>query len=212
MKIRQVLAVVALVIGTATVAKADTMCTNQAVVAGMSCSLGNLTFTFESVSGLPAGSLISLGLESPPTGILGDLTVLGFQVLGNFPTDIHLIYEVQSTAATITSIDSSFNPVAGNPPPHGQIAETACGTDPLSTEGTCQDVLGTALNTTGLITFTNSFGPVSTLWIDKDITDNGFSSFTDSIEQTATPEPSSIALFGTGMLAAAGMIRRRLAK
>jgi PEP-CTERM motif len=215
MKMRHILAVAALVIGmgTASVAKADT-CSTQSVVTGFSCSLGDLTFTFEEVSGIPSGSFVDLALEAP-TGVIGNLTSLVFQVAASsFPIDLHLIYEVTSTSASITALDSTFNPVVTNPPTSGQIAETACSSDPMLTEGSCPsaNILGTGLNTTGGQTFTTPFDPQSTLWVDKDVEDNGFSSFSDSIEQTATPEPSSIALFGTGMLAAAGVIRRRLVK
>ena len=214
MKVRQVLAIAALIIGlgSASVAKADPMCVSQQVVAGLACSLGDLTFTFEAVSFNGANSSTdSLALETPPTGTIGGVTTLGFQVLATYPVDIHLVYEVQSTSTNITALDSGFIPVEGNPPPPGQIAESACGSDPLLHEGTCTPLLASVTNSTGAITYTASFGPVSTVWVDKDITDNGFSSFTDSIQTSATPEPSSIALFGTGLLAAAGALRRRLA-
>jgi hypothetical protein len=211
MKVRQILAIAALVIGlgSASVAKADPMCVSQQVVAGLACSLGDLTFTFEAVTLTGTGN--SLFLETPPTSAGGGVTTLGFQVLASYPVDIHLVYEVQSTSTNITALDSGFIPVEGNPPPGGQIAESACGSDPLLHEGTCTPLLASVTNSTGAITYTASFGPVSTVWVDKDITDNGFSSFTDSIQTSATPEPSSIALFGTGLLAAAGALRRRLA-
>jgi hypothetical protein len=70
MKIRQVLAVATLVIGTAAVAKADT-CVAQIVTVGVTCSLGDLTFTFDEVSGLPVENLAVLALETPPKGSTG---------------------------------------------------------------------------------------------------------------------------------------------
>jgi hypothetical protein len=126
-----------------------------------------------------------------------------------------MIDEIQSTSADITALDSSFPFISGTPTA-GHISEVACSVNPSApaNEGNCppSDILGSAINSTGAITYTGTFGPVGTLWVDKDITDNGFSSFTDSVlETTATPEPSSIALFGTGLLAAAGVVRRRLA-
>ncbi len=211
MKIRQVLAFAALVIGlgTASVAKADTMCAaGQSVATGFGCSLGDLTFTFELVSFLPAGQTLAL---EPPTGTSGGTATLAFQLLTTAnPVDVHLVYEITSTSADITGIDNSFTFVTG-----GQIMETACSVDPQlpANNGSCPtaDILGSILNTTGGTQFSNSFGPVSTIWIDKDVTDTGFSSFSDSVEETGvTPEPSSIALFGTGLLAAAGALRRRL--
>jgi hypothetical protein len=213
MKFRQVLAVVALAVGAATVAKADT-CSNQAVTTELTCSLGDLTFTFDLVNGIPTGALTALNLSTPPTSA-GNPVVLGFQLSASPDVDIHLIYEVQSTSADIVSLDSSFPFISSDP---GHISELACSVNPLlpANEGNCPpaDILGSALNTTGAITYTDPFGPVSTLWIDKDITPNGFSSFTDTVEETTapTPEPSSIALLGTGLLAAAGAMRRRLAK
>jgi PEP-CTERM motif len=209
MKIRQVLAFAALVIGmgTASVAKADPICTaGNPVATGFGCSLGDLTFTFDVVSFLPPGS--TLGLE-PPTGISGGVATLAFQLLQTAnPVDVHLVYEVTSTSADILGINNSFTFLTG-----GQIMETACSVNPELTNGSCPtaDILGSILNTTGGTESDTFTSPVSTMWIDKDVTDTGFSSFSDSVEEV-TPEPSSIALFGTGLLAAAGALRRRLVK
>jgi len=211
MKIRQILTVAALVVGmgTATFAKADS-CATQAVVAGMSCTLGDLTFTFTTVSF--SNQTGSLNLETPMTGFLGGVATLDFQVLSSTPVDIHLIYDVTTNpvVAEITNLDSGFTQGTGTPA--GNIVETACKVNPT---GGCSpaNTLVTYQNNGGPLT-SPAFGPVSSLWVDKDITDNGFSAFTDSVHETTTPtpEPSSIALFGTGMLAAAGVVRRRLVK
>jgi hypothetical protein len=210
MKIRQVLAAAALVVGlsTASVAKADT-CSTQAVVAGFSCTLNDLTFTFTTVSFSNGTGL--LNLEQPSTGFAGGVATLDFQVNSATPVDIHLIYDVTTNPVNseITNLDSGFTQGNGTPP--GNIVETGCRVDP--TIGGCSpaNTLVTYTNTGGPLT-SPGFGPVSSLWVDKDITDNGFSTFMDSVHETTTPtpEPSSIALFGTGLLAAAGMGRRRL--
>jgi hypothetical protein len=49
---------------------------------------------------------------------------------------------------------------------------------------------------------------VSSLYIDKDIENFGFSTFTDSIEETTVPEPMAMSLLGGG-LALLGMLRFR---
>jgi len=219
MKMRHILAVAALVLGmgTASVAKADT-CASQAVITGMTCSLGDLTFTFLSVTAAPGSNLSSLDLETPSTGFAGGVATLDFEVLAATPVDIHLVYEVASTSADITSLDSGFN--QGNGTPAGSIVETGCAVNPMPApnNGICPtgpptSVLATFTNNGGTAT-SDTFGPVETVFVDKDVTDNGFSSFVDSVDETTTPtpEPSSIALFGTGMLAAAGVVRRRLVK
>jgi hypothetical protein len=190
-----------------------TPCANQNVTAGLVCTLQapsapELTFTFEAVnfSG-PNSSLDSISFETPTTGVtLGsDISyTLDFQVVATYPVDIHLIYGVASTAKDIVALDSSFTPASGPPPP--QINESACGSDPV-TNPPCNPVLANVINSTGSETFTAAFGAVQQLWVDKDITDPGFSSFTDSVEipegrsgPPPVPEPASLSLFGCSLL------------
>jgi hypothetical protein len=191
-------------------APACLMVTNQAITAGFACTLGDLTFTFENVSFVSPNSTTSdtIALEAPPTGTAGNVDILGFQLFAIYPVDIHLVYEVQSTSSNIIGLDSSFTPSAGS-----QIQESACGTDPESpvNEGSCTPLLGTVINSSGAITYTPTFGPVSTLWVDKDVTDTGFSSFTDSIEESAVPEPASGLLLGAA-LCGLGLIGRKRSK
>jgi len=150
-------------------------------------------------------------LITPSTGISGGVATLEFGLLATYPLDINLVYEVSSTSADITQLDSAFT--NGDLTPPGSIIETACSVDPELHGGICPaaDVITSFTNPPNTLSAT--FGPESNIWIDKDITDNGFSEFEDTVHETTTPaipEPSSFALFGTGLLAAAGALRRRL--
>jgi PEP-CTERM motif len=218
---RLVLLVAFVLLAFSMTASAAPACVNQTVTVGLVCSIvgpiSNLTFAFEEVNFAGANTnLDSLSFETPSTGVVGSSTTLDFQLLATYPVDIHLVYKVSSTSANIIGLDSSFTPASGPPPP--QINESACGSDPLLNPP-CTPVLANQTNTTGNLTFTSVFGPVSVVWVDKDITNPGFSSFTDSVEIPGTtksgspvPEPASLGLLGCSLLGFALLAHRARAK
>jgi len=202
-----VLSAALLTAASATYANASpSTCANQDVVIGLSCTLGDKTFLFEEIKFTGANSASDLlDLSTPPTSASPGLAVLGFTVLATTPVDIELVYKVTSTSTNIVAIDSTFGP----PQPAGsQIFESACPTDPTIIPPGCGSPYATVTNTTGLYTISSTFGPVSSLYIDKDIENFGFSTFTDSIEETTVPEPMAMSLVGGG-LALLGMLRFR---
>lgn len=170
------------------------------------CSLGSLTFTWESLSYSPSSG--TLDIITPATGIYGSDYVLDFQFSGSGGTDVKMTYEVQDTAGVnISQVDSSFLATADDTPP-ASIQEVVCSVDPFAPAnlGACPraDVLATYNNTSGDLTFSDTFGPEGTIWIIKDIQTGGpvaISGFTDSV--VATPEPSSIGLL---LIAAFGIV------
>jgi hypothetical protein len=131
---------------------------------------------------------------------------LDFQLLASYPVNIELIYKVESTSANIVSLSSTFTPASGPPVP--LIAESACGSDPTP-PGACSPLLATVTNTSGGITLTPTFGPVSTVWVDKIVNDPGFSSFTDAVQTgSATPEPAYLGVFSASLLGLGFLVRR----
>lgn len=171
-------------------AQAAPTCASQVVTTGFSCSLGALTFNFELVS--LGGGAMSINLETPTTGISGNDYTLDFQVTNMVPPggDFHLIYEV--TGPSIFGVDNSFG-LSINPTGNS-ISEQVCSNDP--TLGPCNQI-GSLINTTGALMFSTPFTPRTAIWINKDVTDNGFSEFTDSV---LSPEPATALLLGSALL------------
>jgi hypothetical protein len=168
------------------------------------CTLGDLTFDFEAVNFLGANSGFDLlGLETPPTAAAPGVVTLGFQVLATYPVDVELDYSVTSTSADITALASTFGP-----PGVGEIFESACATDPTIVPPGCGSPIATVTNTTGAYTVSPSFGPLSQVFVDKDVTDLGFSSFTDSIQESTVPEPSSFGFLGVALCGLAVFARK----
>ena len=90
------------VVGMSSVASAAPLCSNQAVTAGLTCSLGTLTFSFSNVAFAPTNVGDTLQLEAATTGVNGGDVVLGFQISPGkgFPVDIIIDYTVVSSAQT----------------------------------------------------------------------------------------------------------------
>jgi hypothetical protein len=184
-------------------AQAAPTCVNQAVTVGFSCSLGAVTFTFEVVS--LGGSATAIQLETPSTGIFGNDYNLDFQITAAVPPtgDFHIVYEV--TGGSFTQVDNSFGRSLFT---GSSINETVCAVDPEAGLGGCSaaNTLAFLGNTTGALEFSTPFAPHSTIWIDKDVTDNGFSSFSDSV---VSPEPATALLLGSALLGLGVLGRRK---
>jgi hypothetical protein len=171
------------------------------------CTMGGLTFSWDALTYTPATPASTLDISTPYSGIYGDDYSLYFTFsAGNSPQDINMTYEVQSTSANITQVDGFLEPTSDETTTPS-IGETVCGNNPaLDPLGQCNDVLATYtnLNTSGGVTYSESFAPQSTIWIIKDIQAGSplaISYFGDSV--VATPEPASLGLL---LLAAFGMV------
>jgi hypothetical protein len=202
------LALVALAMASAisTSAWATTACsaTSGAITTSTVCSEGNFTFTFDYVSLGANSDIVFFGAGTTGSGNSADLL---FQIAGGpgntgavLPEDIDLVYEVQGPAGP-TTLDNSFVGASS-------ITETAC-SGPFSSPTVCT---GTTLanfynGTSGVTDTSNSFSQNGTFYISKDAEATTFSEFEDSVN--VAPEPSSLVLFGTGLLGLAFVAFRK---
>jgi hypothetical protein len=162
------------------------------------CTEGAFTINFASGGVSSTGSVNFNSVLTTPTN-------LGFQVSASLPgpppatpLDINLVYQVTGVSGLVT-IDNSFTGV-------GSITEYVCAANPDITSCNNTNALAVIFNNTGA-EMTATFTSTGSFWIDKDVEDNTFSEFNDSFD--VTPEPSSLLMFGTGLLGLAGMLRHK---
>ncbi len=178
----------------------------SAITVGTVCSEGNFTFTFDYLSYVPTYGPTDQLYFGAGTAGSGNSANLVFQIVGQDPEDFNVAYEVQGPAGA-TILDNSFLGTTS-------INETACSAPvtspgpPVTLSG-CPggDQLATFFNSTGADTDSSSFTQNGTFYIDKDAEASTYSDFTDSI--SVAPEPSSLMLFGTGLLGLAFVAFRK---
>jgi PEP-CTERM motif len=192
---------------TSSMAMAATSCTdlsiiNHDVTSFGSCSIGGLTFSNFSVNGVPnpPGTTVFLSSIGTHAGPGGEVD-LGFQLatpwngttvtaadtvlqyIVNGPANIVGVNNLQSggLGVTIQEIVCSVAFVSGNCAAANQLA-----------------------NFTNPPTTTGNFAAQSTIYILKDIAQNGpnasISSFVNSVETSTVPEPATLSMMGLGLL------------
>ena len=201
---------------TSSMAMAATTCTDPTVIgkdvstSGFACSLGGLTFSNFSVNGVPAPPGTTIFLSGASTS--STETDLSFQLAtpwnGTTVTaaDTTLIYTVTGPddMVGVNNVQSGGAGVV--------IQEIVCSAMFVNNACPSGDTLANFSNPP---TGSGSFSAQSTIYILKDISQNGpnasISNFTNSVETSAVPEPASLSMMGLGLLGL-GMIGRRKRK
>jgi hypothetical protein len=164
---------------------------------------GGLEFNIRPISRLkvPIGLVQNL---SAGTGVSGDEVILGFQFTpGAGPLDISLLV---SGSPAIEGGDVSLGLRSGSP----TITEDLCNVA-FTSGGNCSGtLLAIMANSTNPFIAWAPFAPQSLIVIGKGISIPSGSSVTDLTNSQVVPEPGTLALFGSGLIGIAGLIRRKL--
>ncbi len=185
------------------------------IVSGFSCVTGNLMFSgfqYSATAGSPSAAQITV------TPITTDFNE-GFQFNGNWSgnMDSLLVFTITAVRGTITDLHLSFNGIASGAGSSANVAENFCLDGALATCPVAQSGQLSVTNPPAKFNDVVFFAGAHSIQVSKDISvfagPNGTASIsqvTNSFSQPA-PEPLSLVLFGSGLLAL-GLIRHRAKK
>lgn len=177
---------------------------------GNSCTVGNLrfsNFTYTSTATGTANAIPASGVAVIPVsenGMFGLQFSAGWSVSQGNGQDSLLGFTVTALSGSISGMSLDMGGVGFSNDGLATVAEnTSTGQNLYVFDGPS----GTQLNDP------ISLSPVNSFTVYKDIDVNGGKSGTASISMvdnlyTATPEPASLALFGSGLIGLAGLLRR----
>jgi hypothetical protein len=195
---------------------------------GFSCTIGDKTFSswiYTSTSSPPgfeiqAGSVGVTPITTPGNpGFQFNAPWLASTLSGVQGRDSFFEFQVNSSGAPITDVSLSIGGFGTTGTGSITVDETVClgATFPACSGGTTK-TLEVYANSGGFKAFDEvSFAGVTEVDVEKDVLidagTNGsatLSLVTNQFSEGSTPEPASILLFGSGALALAGVLRRKL--
>jgi hypothetical protein len=189
----------------------------SAYLGGFSCVSGNLMFSDFQYSA-PAGSPTAEQVQVTP--ILTDGNE-GFQFNANWSgnMDSLIVFTITALHGSITDLHLSFNGLAAGEGSSANVSERFCLGGDLATCGNPSGIAGSLSVTNPPAKFNDAvfFAGVSHIQVSKDISvfagPNGSAAISQVINTFSQPipEPLSLALFGTGLVAL-GLMRKRAKK
>ena len=209
---RNVMVITALFFLLMSAGSAATMCANgSAVTSGFSCSVGGLTINVWSVTGIGVTPELNL-VQSSATGDTVNLAFNPNITPSSGSQEIQLVYELTGGAATVSSTVTGVNASLTEHACTAAYTGTTCsGTDlgSFTVDGSTPGNTSAALNLTGNDVF---------IYKDINVTAGGaLTLFTQNITTGGTggpgggevPEPISIVLMGSGLVALSALRKFR---